>query len=145
MPTARRLALMVAVGWLGMLLALAFVAAPSAFAVLPREQAGQLAARLFQQEAWASLALGVGVWLLQRRGVGPPRVGWQAENVLLGIAVLCTALGYFALQPVLASARAGQTAWSFAVWHGVSMLFFAVKTVAVSLLGWRLSNSVQRR
>ncbi|XVJ71741.1 MAG: DUF4149 domain-containing protein [Rhizobacter sp.] len=136
---------MLAVAWLGMLLTLAFLAAPSAFAVLPREQAGQVAARLFQQEAWFSLALGVGVWLLQRRGVGAPRAGWQAENVLPGIAVLCTALGYFALQPVLASARAGQTAWSFAVWHGVSMLFFAVKTFAVSLLGWRLSNSAQRR
>ena len=145
MPTARRLALVLAAGWLGMLLALAFLAAPSAFAVLPREQAGQLAARLFQQEAWASLALAAAVWVLQRRGVGNPGVVCDAQNVLPGIAVLCTVLGYFALQPVLASARAGQTAWSFAAWHGVSMLFFAVKGVAVSLLGWRLSNTVQKR
>lgn len=63
----------------------------------------------------------------------------RVEMALAFSAVLCTVAGYFALQPVLVAARAGQTAWPFAAWHGVSMAFFGVKMALVGALGWRLS------
>jgi hypothetical protein len=127
--------------WLGMLLTLGFLAAPSAFAVLPREQAGHVVARLFQQEAYAGLSIGalllIGLW----RWAGKSLAARATVELALAIgASLCTVVGYFALQPVLASARAGQTAWPFAAWHGVSMVFFAVKIGLVGILGWRLSG-----
>ena len=43
--------------WAGLLLCVALVAAPAAFAVLPGAEAGRVVARIFVQEAWISLAL----------------------------------------------------------------------------------------
>lgn len=134
-----RLALVAALLWLGMLTTLAFLAAPSAFAVLPHEEAGRVASRFFKQEAYVSLAWGA--LLLACLGRAPGKLGAspvRVETALTLSAVFCTA-GYFALQPLLAAARAGQTAWPFAAWHGVSMALFAVKMALVGTVGWRLS------
>ena len=54
-----RLQALLAALWGGFLLCVAFVATPSAFAVLGRAQAGAYVARVFALEAQISLALGV--------------------------------------------------------------------------------------
>ena len=123
--------------WLGLLLTLAFSAAPSAFAVLPHDQAGRFVSRVFKQEAHASLAFGAFLLIALRGKVEGAKV--DAETILVFATVFCTVAGYFALQPILAQAKAGQTAWPFAAWHGVSMGFFAAKALLVGALGWRLS------
>ena len=54
---ASRWAAGLAAGWAGGLLCIAALAAPAAFAVLPKLDAGRVVGRLFAQEANVSLAL----------------------------------------------------------------------------------------
>ena len=57
--------------WAGVLLCIAAIAAPAAFAALPSAEAGQVVARLFVREAW--LSLGVAALLLW--------LAWRAASV----------------------------------------------------------------
>jgi len=128
--------------WAGALLAVALLAAPGPFAVLSRADAGRVNARLFEHEAWLSVVLAVLLWVLERpRARRASRVdggsAFTAELVLILLALFCTIAGHFALQPMLAAARAGQGGWSFAQLHGASVAFYAVKTLAVAALAWR--------
>lgn len=128
--------------WAGMLLTVSAVAAPSAFAVLERAQAGQYVGRLFSVEAYASLAAAMVLILLERRQAAMLAEAGQGSRFSLNLGLLlaalfCTVAGHFALQPMMAQARAGQSAISFAALHGVSTGFFALKTLAVSALAWR--------
>ena len=52
-------------------------------------------------------------------------------------AVFCTVAGYFALQPLMAAARAGQGPLSFGQLHAISAGFYAIKLVLVLTLAWR--------
>ena len=54
-------------------------------------------------------------------------------------ALFCTVAGYFALQPMMAAARAGEGAVSFGALHGLSAGFYALKTGLVVALAWRLT------
>jgi hypothetical protein len=57
--------------------------------------------------------------------------------VLAVVAMFCTIAGYFAVQPMLPAARAGQGALSFGQLHAISAAFFAIKMLAVAGLVWR--------
>ena len=125
--------------WLGLLLTVALVAAPSAFAVLERPQAGLMVARLFAIEAPASLALALLLVVLQRwrpRGEEAPAASWALWWPLLALGA--TVWGYYVLQPLMAEARAGQGAFSFAQLHGLSLGLYGVKTLVVAGLWARL-------
>ena len=52
-------------------------------------------------------------------------------------ALFCTVAGYFALQPMMAAARAGQGSLSFGQLHAISAGFYVVKLVLVLSLAWR--------
>ena len=124
--------------WAGFLLCVAALATPAAFATLVAADAGRVASRMLAQEAYTSLALGVVMLLLER--AAPRRSGTSQFSAGLGLAlgaIFCTVAGYFALQPMLASARAGQGPLSFGQLHAVSVGFFAVKLVLVTALAWR--------
>ena len=54
-------------------------------------------------------------------------------------ALFCTVAGYYAIQPMMAAARAGQGAWSFGALHGASSVFFGLKGLLVLALAWRLA------
>lgn len=131
--------------WLGVLLAIALIAAPSLFALLERAAAGKVAGRLFAIEAQASLALCVALGLIERRraslraafGRGS-RV--SAELLLVLGALFCTVFGHFAMQPMLEAARAGEGRWSFGVLHAVSTGFYGLKTLFVGVLAWRAAQ-----
>lgn len=127
--------------WGGLLLCIAFVAAPSAFAVLERSQAGLLVGRLFALEAYTSLAAGLLLMMMERRlgrdGGGPV---FSAAMLLPAGALFCTVAGYFGLQPLMAAARAGQGSWSFMTLHAVSFGFYGAKTLLVLVLAWRASK-----
>jgi hypothetical protein len=61
-------------------------------------------------------------------------------NLMLLLGTLfCTVAGYFAVQPMMAAARAGQGAISFGALHAVSAGFFMLKGLLVLALAWRLT------
>ena len=63
----------------------------------------------------------------------------MATLLLLG-TIFCTAAGYYGVQPLMAQARLGRGAWSFAALHAVSASFYALKTLLVVALVWRFSR-----
>src|SRR5436190_24033845 len=110
--------------WAGVLAALGLIAAPTLFALLPRQNAGLVAGRLFSQEAYAGLAIAVLLFvLLRRRARADAEAGTgsvlSADMLLVLGALFCTVLGYFALQPMMAGARAAEGPLSFAALHGI--------------------------
>lgn len=136
--------------WVGLLLCIAFVAAPAAFGALSGADAGRLVSRLFVREAWFSLAMAAALLLLER-GLAqmPGNDAGRLGNVpLLWTTAVCTLLGYFGVQALLPAARAGQGMLSFGQLHGFSVACYAVKTLLVVLLAWRVTRepgAVSRR
>jgi hypothetical protein len=140
-------AMAVAAGlWAGVLLAIALIGAPAGFAVLAeRADAGRVAGQMFVREAYLSLALAVVLFILERgRARRAAEAGdgsvLNAEMLLLAGVLFCTVAGYFALQPMMAAARAGQGALSFGALHAISTVFYGLKTLLVLVLAWRLSR-----
>jgi hypothetical protein len=130
--------------WTGWLIGIALVGAPAAFAIAAPETAGRIAGRMFAQEAYVGIAMAVVLFLMLRKqarlaaeaGAGSLLSG----NMLLVLgALFCTVAGYFALQPMMAAARAGQGNLSFGALHGISAGLYAVKAVLVGVLAWRLA------
>jgi hypothetical protein len=131
---ARRFAGLVASLWAGVLLAVAGIATPAAFALLPRADAGRIAARVLAQEAWISLGLAALLALLLRRVPGRAALAAVAATALL------TLLGWFGVQQLLPAARAGQGAFDFAQLHLFSTVCFGLKTLLVLWLAWHASG-----
>jgi Domain of unknown function (DUF4149) len=138
-----RLAALLASLWLGLVFTLGAVAAPVAFAVLERPLAGRMAGQCFRIEAQLSLGLALILLLLHRRLASQERATpaqgsvISTEILLVLGALFCTVLGYFALQPAMEAARAGQGAWSFGAIHGASSALYALKGVLLLALVWR--------
>jgi len=121
--------------WAGVLLCIAALAAPAAFALLPAADAGRVVGHLFLREAWLSLAMAA-VLIIGARHALPNGHRLGSRALLWGTAA-CTALGYFMLQSMMPAARAGQGALSFAQLHLLSTAFYGLKTVLVLVLAWR--------
>ncbi|HJV60446.1 MAG TPA: DUF4149 domain-containing protein [Albitalea sp.] len=131
--------------WGGVLCGIGLIGAPAGFATTLPETAGRIAGRMFAQEAYLSLALAMALFLLLRRVArAAAQVGrgsvFSADMLLALGALFCTVAGYFALQPMMAAARAGQGNWSFAALHGVSAGLYALKALLVVVLAWRLAR-----
>jgi hypothetical protein len=140
-----RLAALLAGLWAGVILAIGLIGAPAGFAVLPTPaEAGRVAGRMFAVEAPLSLALAVAIFVLERRRARDDAEAGRGSqftaSMLLALgALFCTVAGYYAIQPMMAAARAGQGAWSFGALHGASMAFFGLKGLLVLALAWRLA------
>ena len=137
-----RIAAVLAGVWAGVLLCIGAVAAPSAFATLASADAGRLIGRLLAQEASLSLALAMLLFVIERGRSRREAVAGSvlSVNLLLLLGTLfCTVAGYYAVQPMMAAARAGQGAWSFGALHAVSSGFFVLKGLLVLALAWRLA------
>ena len=145
MLCAPRPAVLLAGIWAGALLVIAGMAAPTAFAVTTPDVAGRFVGRLFAQEAYTGLALaGVLVWLLRqhaRRLADSGAMPLFSVNLMLVLgAVFCTVAGYFAIEPMMVGARAGQGRLSFGALHALSAGFFGLKGLLVLALAWRLAG-----
>jgi hypothetical protein len=127
--------------WAGMLLCIAALAAPAAFGSLAVADAGRVVAHIFVREAWLSLVLGALLLVLERLHGASGRV----HVLLLWGTIACTLLGYFAIQPLMPAARAGQGVLSFGQLHLVSTLFYGLKAALVLALAWRASAELSRR
>ena len=131
--------------WAGWLLCVALLATPAVFAQLGGAEAGRLVARMLAQEAYTSLALGVVMLALERlsarqaadAGTGPQFTTGMA--LALG-ALFCTVAGYFAIQPLMPAARAGQGAFTFGQLHAASAAFYVAKGLFVLALAWRAAR-----
>jgi hypothetical protein len=131
--------------WAGWLLCVALLATPAVFAQLSGAEAGRMVGRMLAQEAYTSLVLGVMVLLLERLAA---RRGAQAGagpqitvGVMLALGTLfCTVAGYFAIQPMMPAARAGQGAFSFGQLHAASAAFYVIKALLVLALAWRAAR-----
>jgi len=135
--------------WAGVLLCIGAMAAPSAFAVLASIDAGRFAGRLLAQEAYLSLALAVLLFLIERgrtrRLVEAGAGSVFSVNLMLLLGTLfCTVAGYFAVQPMMAAARAGQGPWSFGALHAVSGGLFLLKGLLVLTLAWRMAPTFKK-
>jgi hypothetical protein len=149
-PALQRAARLIPGIWLGLLLCVALLATPAAFAQLAQAEAGRVAGRMLAQEAYTSLALGVAMLALERlaaRRAAEDGQGTQfsAGMVLALMALFCTVAGYFALQPMMAAARLGQGPLSFGQLHAVSAGFYFVKLLAVAALAWRAAGAPSLR
>jgi hypothetical protein len=51
--------------------------------------------------------------------------------------VFCTVAGYFAIQPLMPAARAGQGTFSFGQLHAISSVLFGLKILLLGVLAWR--------
>jgi Domain of unknown function (DUF4149) len=140
-----RVASLLAGLWAGVLLGIGAMAAPAAFAVLAPADAGRAVGRMFAIEAYASLAVAIVLFAIERqrsRDAAAAGIGsvFSANLVLLLGTLFCTVAGYFAILPMMAAARAGQGSVSFAALHAVSAGFFLVKGLLVLALAWRLTG-----
>jgi hypothetical protein len=131
--------------WAGWLLCVGLLATPAPFALLARADAGRVVARMLAQEAYTSLALGVGLLVLERLVARRAALAGRGAQFSVGMALalgtlFCTVAGYFAIQPLLPAARAGQGAFSFGQLHAVSTAFFVVKAGLVVALAWRAAT-----
>lgn len=131
--------------WAGLLVGCGAIGAPAGFAVVTSDVAGRVAGRIFAVEARTSVVLGLLLMSLaftateaQRSRLSRLSVS-NAQFTLPLIAVLCTLVGYDVMQPLMAEARAGRGPWSFGMLHGASALLFAIKTLVVIALAWRLT------
>ena len=132
--------------WLGETAALGFIVAPTLFAMLPQADAGRVLGRLFELDATVGLAAGavlaiVGLQLGQHMAERQTGSRFGIELGLALTALGCVVVGYYALQPMMESARIGQGPLSFGALHAISMVFFLVRLIAVGILAWRLSLS----
>ena len=145
---AARFAAVLAGLWAGILLCIGAIAAPSAFATLAPADAGHVVARMFMQEAYLSLGVAIVLFAIERQRtrqvavVGAGSV-FSANLVLLLGTLFCTVAGYFAVQPMMDAARAGQGSVSFMTLHAVSAGFFTLKGLLVLALAWRLSSAAK--
>ena len=147
MTDPRRWMLLLAACWLGMLLAVAGIATPAAFATLAPSDAGRVVARVLASEAAISVLAGAVLMALQRMTTrqGPAAGGdsplqFDATLALPAAAVFCTVAGYYAIVPLMAQARAGTGPLGFAALHAISATFYVARVVLVALLAWRLSR-----
>jgi hypothetical protein len=127
--------------WAGVLVSIAALAAPAAFGNLAVADAGRVVAHIFVREGWLSLLLAALLLGLERLHGAPGRV----NSLLLSGTVACTLLGYFAIQPLMPAARAGQGMFSFGQLHLISTLFYGLKTMLVLVLAWRVAGEFSRR
>jgi hypothetical protein len=128
--------------WAGWLLCVALLATPAAFARLAAPDAGRVVARMLAQEAYTSLALGLILLVLERlvarRAVAAGGGTQFSTGMMLTLgAVFCTVAGYFAVQPLMPAARAGEGLLTFGQLHAASAAFYVVKIGLVLALAWR--------
>jgi len=139
---AERVRRLLPAAWFGLLACVAFIASPAPFAEVARDVAGRINGRVFLREAWVSVGLALALWGLERARARRAAQAGQGsvlntEMVLLLATLLCTFVGYFAVQQLLPAARAGQGLFGFGTLHAISVGLFGLKLLLVAALAWR--------
>lgn len=151
MSNFQRLGLLIATVWVGGLWTVGYLVAPTLFATLAdRALAGTIAGSVFRVEAWVSLVCAVSLLLLLRRvpAIFPSSVlagRWSPFRLVFAMA-LCTLVGYFGLQPFMATIReaaagremAGDERLYFGLLHGAASLIYLLQSLLGAVLVLKL-------
>jgi hypothetical protein len=141
--------------WCGSLWTIGYIVAPTLFAMLEdRQLAGSIAGRLFHAEAWIGLAAGCLLLLAATALVRRGQAAYKSLRWLVLGMLLCVLVGYFGLQPFMASLRAQADALGVAVGdspycaqfgmlHGVSSVFYLVESLLGLALIWKSAGARQ--
>ncbi|MGZ8294986.1 MAG: DUF4149 domain-containing protein [Telluria sp.] len=139
-----RLRLLVAALWAGSLWAVGYLVAPTLSATLAdRKLFGTIAGNMFNSQAWLSVGCAAAMLVLvfMARAVDGKRkrvLYWLVLGMLA-----CTVLGYFGVQPIMASLReaagaqgvmASEQKTLFGILHGVSALFYLAQSILGAML-----------
>jgi hypothetical protein len=138
-PGLPRVAYVLLTLWAGGLWTICGVAAPSAFAVLERRAAGELAARLFEIAAWSGALIGLLLFVLLRAANGLSSSSTRSVRLLIATAALAPLLSELVLGPLMHTARVQGDMRAFGILHGVSGVLFLVACVCTLILTWKLS------
>ncbi|PUA19250.1 DUF4149 domain-containing protein [Glaciimonas sp. PCH181] len=137
-----RARLLLATLWVGSLWTVGYLVAPTLFSTLPdRVLAGTIAGGLFRVEAWLGIACGLLLTLLFGFRTADDNAPLRKTVLRLTLAMLvCTLIGYFGVQPFMASLREASgpggvmssgAKTQFAILHGVASGIYLIQ----SLLG----------
>jgi len=144
-----RTRLLLATLWVGSGWTIGYLVAPTLFATLPDPmQAGGIAGSLFRVEAWLTVACALALLVLlaaARRG------GENVRAALLLVAAMlaCTLVGYFGLQPFMATLReaalvaggmSGEIKTRFGLLHGAASLLYLLQSLFGVALMLRLGK-----
>jgi hypothetical protein len=129
----QRLVAMLLSLWAGSLLTVCAIAAPSAFAVLDRRGAGQLAARLFLIE----MILGVVVAACFLGAFATGRLtATRAVAILVALGAAAPLASEVVLSPMMQAARSAGDMARFGALHGISALLFGIACVCSLVAAW---------
>lgn len=121
--------------WAGSLWTICGVVAPSLFAVLgDRHQAGEVAARLFQAEAYIGLI--AAVMLLALGLLKPTRVSSKRARILIVATALLPLISQVGVGPLMERARVAGDMARFGMLHGVAGGLFLLACIGALLLVW---------
>jgi hypothetical protein len=135
---ARRVAGLLLALWAGSLVTVCGLAAPSAFAVLERSSAGQLAARLFFAETIIGAVVAIAVVIASRAG---RFVLARATWIAVALGALAPLASEIVLGPMMRSARMAGDMARFGALHGISAALFAIACVSAVTAVWRFNRS----
>jgi hypothetical protein len=125
--------------WAGGLWTICGVAAPSAFAILERRAAGELAGRLFEIAAWGGALVALSLFVLLRPANGLSSSTTRSVRLLIATGALAPMLSEVVLGPLMHAARVQGDMRAFGMLHGVGGALFLVACVCTLLLTWKLS------
>ena len=139
LPRAR---LLLITAWAGSLWTVGYLVAPMLFTTLSdRVLAGTIAGSLFRAQAWVSVVCGVVLLILFARA---RELACRDSSLRLVAAMLCcVAVGYFGLQPLMASLREaagpggvmeGAARTQFGLLHGAASLIYLLQSVLAAAL-----------
>jgi uncharacterized membrane protein len=126
--------------WIGSLWTIGYIVAPTLFATLQdRMLAGTIAGRMFQIEAWLTIACAVLLAILVARA-GEAYEGRQRKQLLIiiGLMLACTLVSHFSIQPLMAEIKAtaapgsvmtADVQTSFGRLHGLSSALYLLQSV----------------
>ncbi|KAG0162729.1 hypothetical protein DFQ28_009133 [Apophysomyces sp. BC1034] len=151
---AQRVFRLLAMLWVGSLLSVGYVAAPTLFMSLDRASAGAVATSLFRVQALIGIVAGVMLLVFANAFVKRGDRAYRAARWVIGAMLMCVLVGYFALQPFMNALRiaaqqagtdVGHSAYAarFGALHGVSSAIYLLQSLLGLVLVWRLPAATQ--
>jgi hypothetical protein len=133
-----RLAAVVLTLWAGSLWTICAIAAPAAFAVLERSDAGRLAGRLFLIETW--LGAVCALMLFGAALVHKPLAARLSPSWLIAATAAAPLLSELVLSPMMAAARAANDMSRFGMLHGLAAVLFVAAALGALVLVLRFNR-----
>lgn len=144
---AARVRMLLVTLWVGSMWTIGYIVAPTLFATLAdRMLAGMIAGKLFRIEAWVSVVGAIALISLVYLSRDADAKARKHLLWILGGMLACTLVGYFGLQPFMASLK--ETAVGgvmdpearsrFGMLHGVASVFYLIQSILGGLLVWKL-------